>query len=543
MTSSIKTTAFSLAKRTELRSDDSYDVKIVNQECIAVVCDGVGSAIGGGEASLKAVSHIVNSFKTRPISWTIDKSILSFIQTANTLLYNTSMAKYERAEMLTTLAMVVVVGDRLYGANIGDSAIFLCRNNELVQLSNDHNMQEVGFTHVLTKALGLENNIEPYFFENFVQPGDKILLCSDGLTNLLSKDEILKNISFGANFLVKLASEKTNHLLPDDTTAVVLEINEIDEIVKLKQQNLPVPQILQSSEIIDGYLLKKPLSFNNRTWLCEKDNEEFILKFPLYDEDDQERLTDYFVKEAWNARRLKAGFFPKAYIPIDRTYRYYVMEKVDGITLKEHIKKRKLGIEDTIKLAGTLLKMGQYLVKYDLVHGDIKPENIIVSSRNGKMNFTIVDFGSITEIFSIDSKAGTPSYLAPERFSGESISECTEIFAIGIVLYEALSGKFPYGEIEPFQNPTFYQAKRPKDRNNNIPSWLDSVISRSISVDLDKRYKNYSHMLYELENSDKVETYYGTDTPLFEMIPPKVAQYGFALMIIINVILVFKIYS
>ncbi len=543
MTSSIKTTAFSLAKGSELRSDDSYDVKIVNGECIALVCDGVGSAIGGGEASLKAVSHIINSFKTRPISWKIDKSILSFIQTANSLLYNTSIAKYERAEMLTTLAMVVIIGDRLYGANVGDSAIFLCRENKLYKLSNDHNMKEENFTHVLTKVVGLEKDIEPYLFENFVQPNDKILICSDGLTTILDENEILENISFGANFLVKLASEKMNHILPDDTTAIVLEINEIDEIVKLKQQNLTIPETLQKDDVVDGYLLKKSLSGNDRTWLCEKDNEEVILKFPLFDENSQERFTDSFIKEAWNAKRLKAGFFPKAYIPIERTYRYYVMEKIDGITLKEHINKRKLGIEDTIKLGQTLLKMGQYLMKYDLVHGDIKPENIIVSQRNGKMNFTIVDFGSITEIFSIDSKAGTPSYLAPERFTGTSINEGAEIFSIGVVLYEALSGKFPYGEIEPFQNPTFYQTKRIKNRNNNIPSWLDSVISRSISVDENKRYKNYSHMLYELENSDKVETYYGTDTPLLEMIPPKVAQYGFVLMMMINIILLFKIFQ
>jgi len=543
MASSIKTTAFSLAKGTELRSDDSYEVKIVNGECIAVVCDGVGSAIGGGEASLKAVSHIVKSFKNRPISWAIDKSILSFIETINTLLYNTSIAKYERAEMLTTLAMVVVIGDRLYGANIGDSSILICRDNKLNKLSNDHNMKEKEFTHVLTKALGLEKEVEPYFFENFVQPNDKILICSDGLTNILDSDEILKNISFGANFLVKLASEKVNHILPDDTTAIVLEINEIDEIIKLKQQNLTIPKTLQKDNLIDGYLLQKSLSENDRTWLCEKDHKEVILKFPLYNEDDQERLTDCFVKEAWNARRLKAGFLPKAYIPVNRTYRYYLMEKIDGITLKEHISKRKLGIEDAIKLGQTLLKMGQYLMKYDLVHGDIKPENIIVSQRNGKMNFTIVDFGSITEIFSIDSKAGTPSYLAPERFIGSGINEGSEIFSIGVVLYEALSGKFPYGEIEPFQNPTFFQAKRVKSRNNNISSWLDSVISRSISVDENKRYKNYSHMLYELENSDKVETYYGTDTPLLEMIPPKVAQYGFVLMMMINIILLFKIFQ
>jgi len=543
MTPSIKTTAFSLAKGVDLRSDDAYEVKKVGLESIAVVCDGVGSAIGGGEASVKSVAHIINSFKTRPTSWSIDKSIYHFIQTINTILFNTSLAKYERAEMLTTLAMVVIVGDRLYGANVGDSSIYLCREDKLHKLSLDHAMREEGFSHVLTKALGLEAQIEPYFFENFIKAGDKILLCSDGLSNLLSEDEIFKNIHLGAISLVKLASQKANDILPDDTTAIVLEINEIDEATKLKQQPLIIPEYLKIGDSIDGYKLLQSLNGNDKTWLCQKDNKEFILKFAIYDELDQERLIECFVKEAWNAKRLKAGFFPKAYIPSDRTHRYYVMEKIEGVNLKEYLTKRKLAIEEAVKLAQTLLKMGQYLLKFDLVHGDIKPENIIVSSRGGKMTFTIVDFGSITEVFSIDSKAGTPSYLAPQRFKGEAISECSEIFSIGVVLYESLTQKLPYGEIEPFQNPTFYPPKRPKERNNNIPPWLDNVLFRAISDNEQRRYQNYSHMLYDLEHSNEVEPYHGTSTPLFERIPAKVAQYGLAIMMIINIILVLKLYT
>lgn len=532
-----------MAKGVKLTSDDAYDLKMIGSESIAVVCDGVGSAIGGREASQKAVSHIINSFKTRPVAWSIDKSIRTFIKSINTILHNSSLARYERAEMLTTLAVAVVVGDRLYGANVGDSSIFLYRENKLHKLSIDHAMQERGYDHVLTKALGLEIDIEPYFFENFIRAGDKILLCSDGLTGILSDEDICQNIAYGASTLVKLASEKTKHILPDDTTAIVLEINEIDEISKLKSLDLIIPEHLNVNDNIDGYLLKKSLNSANRTWLCEKDNEEYVLKFPIFYGEDNSIFLDNFVKEAWNAKRLKAGFFPKTFIPADRTYRYYVMEKIDGKTLKEYIKKRKLGIEEAIKLTQTLLKMGQYLVKFNLVHGDIKPENIMVSSRNGKMIFTIIDFGNITEIFSIDSKAGTPSYLAPERFKGESISEGSEIFSIGVVLYEALTNKFPYGEIEPFQNPSFYPAKRPRERNNNIPEWLDHVILRAISVNSNKRYANYSHMLYDLEHSEAVEPYYGTNTPLFERIPPKIAQYGFVFMVFINIILFIKIYT
>ncbi len=99
------------------------------------------------------------------------------------------------------------------------------------------------------------------------------------------------------------------------------------------------------------------------------------------------------------------------------------MEFVKGVELKEYIKKRLLTIDEGVDLAKFLLQMSQYLLKFDLVHGDIKPENIVKRDRKGKTTFKMVDFGSITEIFSIITRAGTPSYLAPERFKGESITE------------------------------------------------------------------------------------------------------------------------
>jgi serine/threonine protein kinase len=217
------------------------------------------------------------------------------------------------------------------------------------------------------------------------------------------------------------------------------------------------------------------------------------------------------------------------------------MEYLDGVTLKEYIKKRPLHIDDAINLAKTLLKMGQYLMKYDLLHGDIKPENIIVLKRDEKLIFKVIDFGSISEAYSIDSRAGTPSYLAPERFMGSSISEGSEIFAIGVVLYEVLTKKFPYGEIEPFQNPTFKKPKRPHLLNKNIPLWFESVILRAIEVDSTRRYNHFSEMLYEVNNSNKVKPYYDKDASLIERDPTTAYKIGFIIMFVINIFLLFLV--
>jgi serine/threonine protein kinase len=179
-------------------------------------------------------------------------------------------------------------------------------------------------------------------------------------------------------------------------------------------------------------------------------------------------------------------------------------------------------------------------MKFDLVHGDIKPENIILAKRQGKTVFKMVDFGSIIEAYSNISRAGTPSYLAPERFRQEPINEQTEIYAIGVTLYEALTKKFPFGEIEPFQNPSFdKKIKVPSKLNPNIPAWLESIILRALDTNTDKRYRNYSMMQYELTHPSNVKPYFDKNTSFIERNPLLTCRIGFVSMFVLNFVILF----
>lgn len=537
----IKHTAFSLAKGKELKGDDFYDVKTIGDLTIAVVCDGVGSAAEGAQAAARTTKHLINNFKISPKTWGVEKSIKSFITSINAILYQESQINYNRSELVTTLTIVVIKGNRLYGANVGDSRVYLKRDNELIQLSNDHAMEEEGYENVLTQAIGIAPHVDPYYFENIIQKGDQILLCSDGLYNVVDEDTLNKKIAYGAHTLVKYASKLEDDNLRDDTTAVVIDILQADERATLRQQTLDIPKTLKKGDIIDGYELIKPLIQNERTWLVHKKTKDYVIKFASYESLEDEVSLDLFVKEAWNAKRLKCEYFPKAVIPKNRTMRYYVMRLIQGESLEHFLSNAKhLSIDDSIALGTTLLSMSQYLLKYDLVHGDIKPDNIMIEQDDEQnIRFKIIDFGSISEIFSLDSQAGTPSFLAPERFIGDSISESSEIFAMGVTLYRALTGKYPYGEIEPFQTPTFKEAKAPSHFNKNIPSWLDSVILRALSITKEQRYAHYSEMLYELTNPEKVKPYFVKNAPLIERSPLLFYRIAFTVMTLINFVLIF----
>lgn len=536
----ILTSGLTLAKGTQLKGDDFYEIKVMDTITVAVVCDGVGSAEAGAEAAKRTCHFLVHSLKNRPRSWTMEKSIKHFIENINHVLYMESMEEYEREELVTTLTLVVIEGDRLYGANVGDSRIYLKRDAECIQLSSDHAMDEEGMENVLTQAMGLDESVSPYYFENKLLVGDQILLCSDGLYNELTQEEISDGIKMGASFLVKKASKKHADKLPDDTTAVVIEIKDIDLRGELKQLDLIVQEKYKIGEEIDGYTLEKSLIQNNRTWLCKKRGLKYVMKFIPYEALDDSVMLDMFVKEVWMAKRLKAGFFPKAVIPKNRTHRYYIMPFIEGTSLKEYTKKKPLSVDMSIELAVFLLKMSQFLIRLDLVHGDIKPENIIVTQRKGKLVFKMVDFGSITEAYSNFSRAGTPSYLAPERFKQAPINEQTELYAIGVTLYEVLTQKYPFGEIEPFQTPSFEKKiKEPTKLNPKIPKWLESVILRALETDTDKRYRNYSEMQYELNNPTKVKPYFDKSSSFIERNEMRVYKVGFISMFILNLVQLF----
>jgi serine/threonine protein kinase len=187
-----------------------------------------------------------------------------------------------------------------------------------------------------------------------------------------------------------------------------------------------------------------------------------------------------------------------------------------------------------VELARFVLRAEQFLLRHDFVHGDLKPENILVLGENDQLRFKLIDLGSVSEIFSLQGRAGTPSYLAPERFAGAATSERTEVFSLGATLYEALTGRLPYGEIEPFQTPVFKTARPLSALNPHAPLWLEAVAARALAVAPEQRYESYSEMLFELENPAKVRPFHLPGTPLLERNPLLFFKIGFFLLLAVT---------
>ncbi len=536
----VQSSQYILPKDKDTSGDDACDFVILDRSLlVCVLCDGVGSAKKGGAAARQSVKFFIDHFKTRPKNWNISQSLTLFTQHINRLLFKESMTQYEQIELLTTLCVAIIERDTLYTLNLGDSRIYLLdKHNELRQLSVDHIMDEDNLSHVLTQACGLSEHIEPLITSVNIEEGETLILCSDGLTALLSDEEIKAEVRKGlsAKLIVQSAAKDHKDNERDDISMQIFRIEELDEMHAIKNEALDIPQTLKKGDVFDGYELLSSMMEHGRIWKVQKDDEYFVMKFPMATAIDNPIALEQFVKEAWYAKQVTHKAFGDDWVPEIRSARYYLMELVEGVTLTEYVKNRPITIDSAISLAKFLHKAEAHLLHLGLVHGDIKPENIIVYKKEGEVgvDFKMVDFGSVVEIFELNSRAGTPSYLAPERFMGKAINESTEIFSIGVTLYWALTRRFPYGEIEPFQTPSFKQAKLPSTFNKNIPHWLESIVMRSIEIDKEDRYSHYSEFFYELKSPEKVKPYYAKDLSFIEREPLLFYKIGFFILLVSN---------
>jgi serine/threonine protein phosphatase PrpC len=542
----VHTTSFGLPHKDGSESHDAFAVKAWDETVIAVLADGAGSSGSAREASQRTVRSFVNHYETRPRTWTPHKALAEFTRLINRTLHQDSLTRFGEPELITTLSVAVVEGDKLYGLNVGDSRVYLSRDGRVAQLSRDHVAERAGLDHVLDKAIGLEPEIEPHVFESDLKDGDVAMLCSDGVFNSLPADSLAEQLKrrSAARTIVCTARDNATPETIDDMSAIVLDIEKTGKLRAVKERPLEIPAKLRNRDVIDGFTLIKPFQNADRVWLATRGEQKFTLKFAPLEAIENEEILNLFIKETWNATRLQGNeFLPAAFVPEDATARFYAMEFIEAPSLKALLKSRKLAVDEAIALGKFLLGAAQCLLGFDLVHGDLKPENILVLLGYDGIHFKLVDFGSVTEIFSIRSRAGTASYLAPERFQEAPICERTEIFAVGVTLFEALTNVFPYGEIERYQTPRFHAAKRPGKLNANIPPWLESVLLRSLALDTKSRYQNFSEMLFDLEHPDKVAPYFAKGAPLAVRDPLLFYKIGFYVLFAIVVALLFLLFQ
>ncbi len=190
-------------------NQDHFKVSMIDQTAIAVVCDGMGGAVAGGEASEIASNVVYDrinlSFRPEMTQRNIQNLLVTALKTANTIVYDKSKSDKLKEGMGTTCVAAIAEDDIAYIASVGDSRAYLLDESGIVQITRDHtyikmlqsqgkydeNDEKVaGMSHIITKAIGTEEEVDPDFFEVPLKEKSVLLLCSDGLTNYLTDEQI-----------------------------------------------------------------------------------------------------------------------------------------------------------------------------------------------------------------------------------------------------------------------------------------------------------------------------------------------------------------
>ncbi|TXH83482.1 bifunctional protein-serine/threonine kinase/phosphatase [Thauera aminoaromatica] len=266
----------------------------------------------------------------------------------------------------------------------------------------------------------------------------------------------------------------------------------------------------------------------------------WVLKtlLPAHEHDEDARRA--LVREEWLARRVPAQGFPQVADWPARAHLYYLMSWHEGESLKALLARgERLRPHEVAELGGRVLRLVGVLHRLGIVHRDIKPDNLHLG-RDGVLR--LLDLGvaaSEAEDLREINNPGTPSYMAPELFAGTPANEASDLYACGVTLYELLTRKFPYGEVEPFQHPRFGEPVPPTRHRPDTPAWLEAVLLKACAREPAARFETAEEFRLALERGAWQPLAVPRRTPLLERRPTLALKLIALASLLLNVVLLF----
>ena len=489
--------------------------RLETQGAVAVVADGVGGHAGGRVAAEVTVRGFLDAYYSLPETLGVERAAARALASINRWVMFQGRNDTLLRSMACTFTALIVRGRQAHVVHVGDTRIYRLRGRQFNCLTQDHTHAHPDLSHVLYRAVGIDEEVRADYAVHALEAHDRFLICSDGVYERLPRARLLELLAQrsepqdSAQRLVDAALDAGSH---DNVTALVLDVLALpaadrDHLERdIEGLSLAPPPAV--GETVDGFDIRAQISDGRYSRLYRAhdlhENRDVVLKFPKERATDDRAYRRAFLREAWIAARVTSPWVNQLIeLPPGRQTRLYsVMPFYEGSTLEHFITaKKRFSLEAGVELGLKLCKATAALHRQRVIHRDIKPDNIMLLDNGG---VKLLDLGVARLPAMPDMPGeeipGTPSYMAPEMFDGARGDERSDVYALGVTLYRLFTSHYPYGEIEPFSHPRFAKRTPLAQHRSDLPAWLDHALCKSFSVDPHQRHADALELAFELEN-------------------------------------------
>ena len=514
-------------------NQDFYGVSVPKEPLLSskgiaiALADGIGSSEVSQIASEFAVMGFLDDYYCTSEAWSVKRSVDRVLTATNAWLHSRtrrSPYRYEKDRgYVCTLSALVIKSTTAHVFHVGDTRIYRVHAHALEQLTDDHRVWVSEAQSYLSRAVGFNPQIEIDYQALPVEKGDVFLLASDGVFEHADASFMVDAIQRGRSDLDRAAraivEEAYQRGSKDNLTVQIVVVDELpSRDARETHQHLselPLAPILDARMNFDGYKIVREVHGSNRSHVYLAVDIEtdalVIIKTPSVDLQGDPAYLERFLMEEWVARRINSAHVLKPCQQTrERHYLYVATEYIDGQTLSQWMIDNPEPELETVR--GIVEQIAKGLLAFhrlDMLHQDLRPNNIMID-KTGTVK--IIDFGAtsvagITEMAPLVERSnvlGTAQYSAPEYFLGEAGTTRSDMFSLGVITYQMLSGRLPYGtEVAKSRTQSAQRKLRYEsvlDDEREIPVWIDGVLMKAVHPDPLKRYETLSEYVYDLRH-------------------------------------------
>lgn len=530
------------------RNEDFYgaclpeDSTLDSKGIACAIADGMGSCANAQEASEHCVKGFLNDYFSTPDTWSVKSSGARVLTAINNWLLSNGNKDHANG-MVTTFSALVFKSTTAHIFHIGDSRIYRYRTNndhaDFELLTTDHRVWISEEKNYLSRAMGIDLHLDIDYKTIDLQAGDIYVMTTDGIHDYLNDAQIKQHLQSSAALDViadKIVAHALDSKSHDNVTCQLVRIDDlpaqdVNEIFN-ELTRLPFPPPMGPGMTIDGYEILEEVHASTTSQLYkvrDRDSGQlFMMKTPSVTYSDDPAYIERFYMEEWAGKRINNDAVLKIFeLKRPRNFLYFIMEYIEGITLQQWIKENPLpDIHEVTELTNKIIQGLRAFHRMEMLHRDLKPENIMLT-KSGAIK--IIDFGSvkIAGVQEISTPVerlellGTKNYTAPEYLLGMQGSNRSDIFSLGVLVYQLLTGELPYGDrlTRKLNWRTLNKIKYTSAIHYNpmIPLWLDGALEKAVKTDQRLRYDTFSEFLFDLTHPNA--SFMKRSAPLLESNP------------------------